>query len=156
VKFVFPAIFAVPILAALAVSRLRLGSSLANNVAVEGDVDPGATQKRLLGFAVMMLLLIGLILVVAKQFPFPEDNYSATLRNGLSRAGFLVLFVAILLLLQRRGIPSRLQGLASLALLLLFWLDFLSHEPNQNPSVPRTVYAPALAKNRLGLEPQPV
>ena len=40
-------------------------------------------------------------------------------------------------------------------LLLLFWLDFFTHVPNQNPTVSPDVYTPGWAKTQLKMSPQP-
>jgi hypothetical protein len=48
-----------------------------------------------------------------------------------------------------------LRRLLPLLLLLIFWLDILTHEPNQNPTVPPSVYAPDLARTQLAMNPQP-
>jgi len=42
-----------------------------------------------------------------------------------------------------------------LLLLVIAWLDVLTHEPNQNPTVPPSVYELNLARANLKMDPQP-
>ena len=40
-------------------------------------------------------------------------------------------------------------------LLVLFWLDFVTHVPTQNPGAKPSVYAPGWARAQLKLSPEP-
>ncbi len=137
VKYVLLAVFIAPLLAAFALTRLE-------NL---------RKQTALLG--AMLLALIAVILFWAWRFPFPTDDVHATLFNGLSRAGFLVLTGGLLLIQMREARPG-LRRLAPLVLILVAWLDVLTHEPTQNPTVPPWVYQPDLSRTKLALQPQPV
>ena len=117
-------------------------------------------------FSGLLLALIAAILLWAWRYPFPPDNFSATFRNGLSRAGFLIAAAVALLALRQvcaysercsGWTPplSRLQPFLPLLLLLLFWLDVWTHEPQQNPTVPASIYTPGLARTKLAMQPQP-
>jgi len=83
----------------------------------------------------------------------PEDAWRATWQSGLSRAAFLVLaflFTSALLLSD-----GRRRILLGCFLLVLFWLDFATHAPTQNPGVKSSVYAPGWARAQLNLKPEP-
>jgi hypothetical protein len=83
----------------------------------------------------------------------PDDAWLFTWQSGVSRAAFLVLiFLSTAALL---GSSGRRQGLLGCLLLLLFWLDFITHAPTQNPGVKTSVYAPGWAGTELKLNPQP-
>ncbi len=144
VKFVTFVVFAVPLLAAYGiVSWQRAPVSNEKNI-----------ERRLIVISGCLLVLIAGILAWAKFFPLAYDEFPATLRNGFSRAGFLVA-TTVLLLVWRRNSRPKFQAIMSLALLALFWLDVLTHEPVQNPSVPTWVYQPGLARAKLAMNPQP-
>ncbi len=156
VKFVTVVVFAAPLLAAFGLARLL-------------TLEPGRrrkSRKRLILLAGVLLALIAGILVWAWRFPLQSDDVPATVRNGLSRAGFLAAAVAVLLALQRAGAEAatrkpgfrqldRLGPFIPVLLLLVLWLDVRTHEPQQNPSVPPWIYAPGLARAKLAMNPQP-
>jgi len=144
IKFVLMIGFAAPLLAGLAFARLRRPPG-------EGKPAQG-TRVVLLGG--MLLALIAAILLWAWRFPFPADDFPATLYNGLTRAALLVAVVILLAAAARATKPATYQIL-SLVLLAVFWLDVLTHEPPQNPTVPLWVYGPDLARTKLAMKPQP-
>ncbi|MGA2854260.1 MAG: hypothetical protein ABSE90_09055, partial [Verrucomicrobiota bacterium] len=174
--FVLLAAFLTPLLAAFGLARIQ------DNVEC-GDASPLSkaptcrrTPKlfnRLLFIGFILLALIGGNLFWAWRFPMPGDDVHATLLNGLSRAGFL-LMTGTLLLYIKPGAPASLpaggiaQILASkmpalpelrrmtpLLLLAIAWLDVLTHEPTQNPTTPPNIFEPNLARTRLAMNPQP-
>jgi hypothetical protein len=169
VKFVTMVVFISPLLAGFALAHLqRLKNS-----------GRSGANRRLLLLGAMLLALIGGILIWAWRWPFPTDDFPATLRNGLGRAGFLAASVAVLVLcssrreeapsfhsalrtphsaLSRASSRRLLQSLARvlpLLLLLVLWLDVWTHEPAQNPGVEPMVYTPDLARAKLAMKPQP-
>jgi hypothetical protein len=147
VKFITLAIFAVPPLAAYALERMQVRPA-----------DTKGLRQRMILFAVIMLAMIAGILVCARLYPFPPDDFSLTLRNGLERVGFLLSEVGLLIILQRSN-EQTLQRLLPLAFLVVLWFDVLRHEPNQNPTVSPSVYEPGLVRTRLETLdkiPQPV
>ena len=144
VKFVTVLIFAVPLLAAYGAAAWQKGTGLAAK-AVEG---------RLIFVTGILLMLIAGILLWAQLFPFPMDQFPATLRNGIGRAVFLS-GTAILLWVWRRIPQPKLQRVLALALLAVCWLDVLTHEPMQNPTAPSWIYQPGLAREKLAMKPQP-
>jgi hypothetical protein len=93
------------------------------------------------GCAIMLLLLI--VGIVTVETSTPQAVWSATFHNGLARSFFLVLTLILLLLALCR--PSRYQHVFGWLLLGVFWMDLLTHAPNQNPTVNPVVYTSACA-----------
>jgi len=112
------------------------------------------SAQRLLWLGALLLLLIGGITAWTQLAPEPGDNPHAALCNGISRVGCLLLTGAVLFALTRELKSPRLR-FTPLLLILVAWLDVLTHEPRQNPTVPPGVYEPNLARNRLAMNPQP-
>ena len=139
VKFVILVLAVAPLLAAFGCAIL------AGNTRRLGRFEVAA--------ALLMLLLIGAIVALDWKSGLPEDAWCATWQSGLSRAAFLVLILlgtAALL-----GSAGRRRVLFGCLLLLLFWLDFVTHAPMQNPGVKTSVYAPGWARAELKLNPEP-
>src|SRR5208282_416025 len=115
--------------------------------------------SRLLAIGAILFALLAGILFWAWRFPFPTDDVHATLLNGLSRAFFLLVTGGLLLLLTPRSIVGdevtslklprtpecesetphvvsySFNGwcrLAPLLLIVVAWLDVLTHEQPQN------------------------
>jgi len=149
IKFVTVTVFAVPLLAGFGIDWLQ----------TQGP-DAG-TQKRLLWLAAGLVAVIAGALIFDGRFPQPGENPSGTMRNGLSRAVFLLGAVVLIWTLIRgaqRPVFSRLSTgphVVPLLLLVLFWLDVWTHLPQQNPAVPPWVYAPEMAAKKLELDPKP-
>jgi hypothetical protein len=97
------------------------------------------------------LAVIVAILWCAWRFPFQWDDWPATLKNSLARSAWFTAFLGLLLALQTAG-KVNLRRLLQAALLLVTWLDFMTHAPCQNPTVPRMAFQPGL----LHLSPAPV
>jgi hypothetical protein len=136
IKYISAAVFAMPLLAAVAlVNRRHL-------------------QKQTMLLGVILLACLAAILFSAWRFPFPDDDVRATLLNGFSRAGFLFLTGGLLFVLMR-GTSHRLLRIAPFFLIVVAWLDVFTHEPAQNPTVPASVYEPNLARTKLAMQPQP-
>jgi hypothetical protein len=172
VKFVIFITFAAPVLASFAIARLQnLNSQEARGF-----------RRKVLTLGILMLGLIIAILIWAHHSPFPADDYSATLGNGIGRAFLLLLTTAVLLALQqcfcrtgkhgdedKQGAEpvstsantssprtfDRIEPFLPFVLLVLLWLDVWTHEPTQNPTVPHFIYAPGLARAKLAMQPQP-
>ncbi len=176
VKFVMVVVFAAPLLAAFALANcfrapasatartegILAGAPISDPARREDRKRAGpasgapaqATGKRLLWLGALLLLLIGGITAWTQLAPGPGNDTHAALRNGISRAGFLLLTGAVLFALTRER-ESRVLRFTPLVLILVAWLDVLTHEPRQNPTVPPGVYEPNLARNRLAMKPQP-
>jgi hypothetical protein len=136
IKYVAVAVFAAPLLAALALADFQ------------------KIQKRLLPLGGILFALVVAILFWTQCAPLPGSDRHAALLNGISRAVFLILTGAILFALTRRA-SSPLLRCAPLALILIAWLDVFTHEPAQNPTVPPWIYQPNLSRAKLALNPQP-
>ena len=139
VKFVILVLALAPLLAAFGLAALT------------GKTRPAGRFE--LVAALLMLLLVGVIVAWDAKTPLAEDAWRATWRSGLSRAGFLglaVLFAAGLL-----GAEGRRRILFGCLLMVLFWLDFVTHAPTQNPGANPSVYAPGWARAQLKLNPEP-
>jgi hypothetical protein len=105
------------------------------------------------GCALLLLLLTGAIVVLDWNTANHDEIWRATWQNALARAGgFIVIVFAGFRFLRASG---RVRTLLGALVLALFWLDFITHVPNQNPATSRLVYAPGWARAQLKLEPQP-
>ena len=151
VKFVTVMIFAVPLLAAIALARWR---SAEPSQKKPGSLGMPAQARVLLAPAILLVALIAVVLFWEWQFPLRLDKFPVVLLNGLTRAAFVAGLVAVLFVLQRE-LPANGQKIFSLLLLLVVWLDLWTHEPNQNPTVPVAVYAPDRMRQEQALEPAP-
>ena len=139
VKFVILILALAPLLAAFGFATLA------------GKTWP--TKRFEFGCALGLLLLIGMLVWLASRLPAAEGVWRATWQNGLARAAFLALVVVFTLAcLNSSGLRRVLLGCL---LLLVFWLDFVTHMPAQNPSAQRSVYSPGWASARLKFNPQP-
>jgi hypothetical protein len=105
------------------------------------------------GCALVLLLLIGIIVGLAARLPTTDGNWQATWRNGLARAGLLGLVLASTV--ASMGASGLRRGLFGCFLMLVFWLDFVTHMPTQNPGVQRSVYTPGWASAQLKFDPPP-
>jgi hypothetical protein len=179
IKYLAVAAFLAPLLAAFALARFAPLSSAKGEEGRGEEADGSKTQipspqpsprlggarektcspqyfqiSRLLAIGVILFALLAAILFWAWRFPFPTDDVHATLLNGLSRAFFLLLTGALLLVLMREPGPG-LRLIAPLLLVMVAWLDVFTHEPAQNPTAPPWIYDPGLSRTKLALQPQP-
>jgi hypothetical protein len=138
VKYLLLVAFIAPLLAAFSLARLR-EEHLKRPVAIVGAI---------------LLLLLALVVFWEWRYPLPYDEVHAAVLNGLSRAVFLILtgvFLCIFAQKSRLNFPRTV----SIVLILVAWLDVLTHEPAQNPTVSPNVYAPNLVRIKLSMDPQP-
>jgi hypothetical protein len=105
------------------------------------------------GSALVMLLLIGMLVWLASRLPAAEGVWRATWQNGLARAAFLALVLLFTIACLNSSGPRRV--LFGCFLLLVVWLDFVTHMPTQNPGAQRSVYSPGWASAHLKFNPQP-
>jgi len=99
-----------------------------------------------------MLALIGAILWAARRWPVADNSWSATAANGLWRVLFLVLTALALYLFARR--PSW-RSWTIVPLLAVCWMDVLTHEPWQNPTLAPSLYQPGLGAMKAQFNPVP-
>jgi Bacterial membrane protein YfhO len=144
VKFVLATTFLAPLLAAFGLAKLQTPDTQGQNM-----------SPRLVFIGAVLLALIAGILFWAWRFPMPGDNVHATLFNGLTRAAFLLLTGALLLVLLSQNRETAWRRFAPLLLLVVAWLDVLTHEPTQNPTASPSIYQLNLARIKLAMNPQP-
>lgn len=144
VKFVIPSILAVPLLAAFAISSLRADDATRTN----------SNRVRLaLLWAVLVFLIVGLVwfAYANPQYGPPYNDWSGTLRSGISRVLFLSAIIGVFVQLNRvvQPVPS---WLLQMGLVILVWLDVWTHVPDQNPRVSPAAYRPGISQ----LSPKPL
>ena len=111
-------------------------------------------RRRIVGLGFALLAIIGLLIWSAFRYPLQGASAGVAAQSGAIRAGFLIMILGgTVALRQIRRQP--LTTVAQFALLLLLWLDALTAGPRPNPSVPRWVYEPNLARKELHLDPAP-
>jgi hypothetical protein len=136
VKFTIIIAFAAPVLAAFALANVK------------------RIKKQLLLLGAILFALVVGIIFWTQHAPMLGDQPRASLLNGISRAEFLILTGAILLVLARKSSAGIFRA-APVALILIAWLDVFTHEPAQNPTVPPAVYAPGFLNQMHKLQPLP-
>jgi len=105
------------------------------------------------GVAALLFFLIAAVVACDWRSPIPADVWRATWHSGLSRTGFLCLILAILgLVFAPRCRRNRALGGV---LLVVFWLDLLTHTPNQNPSADPSIYAAGRVRAQQKSDPPP-
>lgn len=144
VKFVLATTFLAPLLAAFALARIQTPDDQKQNV-----------SRHLIFIGAILLALIAGILYWAWRFPMPGDNVHATLLNGLSRAAFLLLTGGLLLVLLVQNGQNAWRRFTPLLLVVVAWLDVMTHEPTQNPTASPGIYQLNLARTKLAMNPQP-
>lgn len=100
--------------------------------------DPQKTARTGLLCASTLLVLIGVILVMALKSK--ENEWLVVAENGVGRAALLAGIFFLLIQYPKSG--SRRQILVGLSMVMLFWADFLTHMPQQNPTASPLVYSP--------------
>ncbi|MEO8426403.1 MAG: hypothetical protein ABI651_04745, partial [Verrucomicrobiota bacterium] len=143
IKFVIPIVFSVPLLAAFTLQRLALAT-------------PEAVRGLWRGMAALglgLVALVGMILWISYQYPVAKGEWRATWPNGLARVFFLAVTLT-LLLGSVRLMTWKKHLLLRGTLLLVLWLDVLTHAPRQNPVVTRAVFERDLQPTRQ-LNPVP-
>ncbi|PYI84889.1 MAG: hypothetical protein DME26_12355, partial [Verrucomicrobia bacterium] len=141
IKFVVIAVFTIPLLAAFAVQ---------NYFSTEARKDFPRDARRI-GF-VFLGTILGL-LAFAYFYPAENESWKTTLWSGLSRLVFLAVILGAGYLAARTA-QLKPQLLLQTALLVLLWLDVVTHAPSQNPTAERSVYEPGLPSFQQ-LQPRP-
>jgi hypothetical protein len=142
VKCVLVALFALPLLAAEGIAHYEDWKPLS-----------ARSWRPELGCEGAILVLMGLILWVARGSAAGHLPWGQIAANGLGRAVFSLLIIAMIYLLATR--PAW-RGWCGLALVCVMWLDVLTHEPWQNPTAEPWVFQPGSAMARANFQPRPV
>jgi hypothetical protein len=95
----------------------------------------------------VIVLLIAGILVFDRMHPLPQDAWHLAWKSGATRVGFLL--VVGLLTIRLGNMAGRKRVLGALLLVLVTWLDLLTHTPNPNPTAPSAVLEPGWARQQL-------
>ncbi|MGH7941072.1 MAG: YfhO family protein [Limisphaerales bacterium] len=155
VKYLLLVTFTAPLLAAFSLARIQ------------------ELKRQIAGTGMLLLcLMIAVILWLSRSLPANAET-AAAIQDGLWRLGFLILTGIVLIVIARNcgwafeangngaGFRvARLRGkmavpLLFVVLIVIAWIDVLTHEPSQNPTVPPGVYQPGLARGYLAMQPQP-
>ena len=142
VKFIVLSVFALPLLAALALAnwQKRPGYSLEFE------------RRWLKGVWLVTVALIGLVIAWACREAAPGEKWPDTAWNGLVRIIFLSLTLACVLGLRRVLSPAGAL-LLRFALLGLLALDLFTHLPRLNPLVMVDAYRPEVGQRPWQLAP---
>jgi hypothetical protein len=153
IKFVMLTVALAPLLAAWGLAAiLQQSGSAAHSQYPPSSLGAPLRSLALRGSFFSAFLLLALIAAVlaygrtSGSMAWPE-----CFTSGLSRAGFLLLITAAFWLLCRKKVDSRatqLPTLAGVMLVLLCWLDLLTHVPSQNPTALPRVFAQGWARNQ--------
>jgi hypothetical protein len=144
IKFVILPTVLVPLLAAIFLARCPT---------VPPDDWPHQ-RRRIVGLGIALLAIIGVLIWSAFQYPLHGASAQVAAQSGAIRAGFLIMILGGIVALRQIS-RHPLDKLARFALLFLLWLDALTAGPRPNPSAPRWVYEPNLARKELRLAPAP-
>jgi hypothetical protein len=145
--FRFPVKF---VILTLGIAPLLAACGLAHYEKQPPEVRRGWRAEFILGTA--MLALIGVILWVARGWPVANSSWTAAAANGLGRVLFLGLMLLALCLFASR---PHWRSWSILVLLAVCWLDVLTHEPWQNPTVDPSLYQQGLAAMKAQFNPLP-
>jgi hypothetical protein len=130
IKSIYLTLFAMPLLAAFAIARLRTTD------------DERSHRRAVLGFSLVVSILIAVLLWIAWQFPFQNQRLPATTLNAGLRWVFLALAAGVLMAL-RKG-PQHWQPLLGCVLLASVWLDAKTLAPLPHPTISAQNFAPGL------------
>jgi hypothetical protein len=126
-KFVIPMAWAWPLVGAFGFAALfRAPESVRSRLRVMAFAGLGLTA------------LVAGIVLWARLTPFPAEDWSKTFMSGATRIALLIGTAASIVFLVRKQSGQHLWLLQSLALLLV-WTDYMSHMPQQNPTLDREV-----------------
>ncbi len=147
VKFVLLPVLLVPLLAAYAVKHLSTAPAK----------EAAEAQRTLLGITLSFLGLIALLLwfiTLIPANPFPYNQWDIAWPSAWSRALFLGLTGAMLIV-SRRSNTVGTRNLIRVSVLVVCWIDILTHTPNQNPTVSPSVYETDLIRTQFKRSPVP-
>jgi hypothetical protein len=123
IKFVVVAVFALPLLAALALARWQ---------AADGN-ERGRLRRCWIRIGLILVAAAACVVVVARLHPVPDEQWLVTCRSGVTRAALLsAVLLGVIGLARTHGA----RGLwLRLGLLMALGVDSLTHMPRQNPVV---------------------
>jgi hypothetical protein len=136
VKYLLLVTFIAPLLAAHSLAKIQ------------------GKRKEITIVAACLLLLMAVVMFWISRSAMPNTDAHAAILEGAWRMSFLVL-TALVLFLIAQDFKAPFGRIATLLLVLLAWLDVLTHEPTQNPTVPPGVFQPGLVRTQLAMNPQP-
>jgi hypothetical protein len=143
VKFLLVPVFCAPVLAAFAV-REALTSNSERKLAL---------WRLTFGICVALVVFATSIVWLAHCDPASEEDWHVTFRSASTRVTFLLFEVGTLYAVCRAH-TARFRPWLSLTFLFLLCLDLLTHCPNQNPTVIRSIYGPEI-RPATQLHPKP-
>ncbi len=126
----------------------QIPTAPASRLRGSGQLAPGALE-----WGAALVLLLAILFIVLIDRDWANEVWRMTLKNGLLRAIFLILIFFLLRLLSRTTGRNRL--LSGCLLLVLFWLDFRTHVPAQNPTASPEIYKPGWAATHIAWDPRP-
>jgi hypothetical protein len=138
VKYLLLVTFAAPLLAAFSLARMQEQNIQKQTVIVGGA----------------LVLLFAAVLVWLGNIPFAPEDMHVVMRSGFSRVVFLLVTGVILILLAKPS-AAKIGCVASIILIFVAWLDILTHEPRQNPTVSPDAYQLNLVRQNAAMNPQP-
>ncbi len=144
IKFVILPAVLVPLLAAIFVARC---------LAVPQS-DWRRRRSFVFALGAVLVAAIAALVWFAYQHPLRGTSAQVAAQSGASRVVFLIAILTGVVALCEIRRPSW-QKLVRFGLLLLFWLDAMTVGPRPNPTTPRWVYEPNLARQELHLAPPP-
>jgi hypothetical protein len=141
IKFVILTMLALPVLAAFAVGGYERPATGA-----------GGNGRLELVCAGGMVVLVAGIVGLSRGYLWSVKYWVPTAINAGCRVFFLALILGILYWFATRPAGRARSGLM---LMVVFWLDVLTHAPWQNPTVDPSVYQPGLPMAKVKLDPAP-
>lgn len=144
IKFAYLAMFVIPLLAAFAVQRHFLLSTI--------ERERERTRWMYAGAGVVILAAV--ILAAGREHPMPYDRWSVTFENTLLRLAFLA-GVGGLVGWTAFHADAKTARLACAGTLLLMGLDALTHLPKLNPTADSAIMAAGAMRAHLALKPPP-
>ena len=144
VKFVILSSFALPLLGAFAVARFCRPSP--------PPVRPAIFPALFLWLAFAIIMATALF--HAHAHPLRFEDWTVYFKNGVSRFAFLTAILVVAVFVSRGASRPVLRSL-QIGLLVLVWLDGLTHAPRLHPTVRPDVFQPGLIGAQLNPRPRP-
>lgn len=146
VKFALFSMMTVPFFAAEAIRILTANISISEKAADSTNVKNSSKfseYKQLLWITVVAFVTCVLILIDNALYPLERDNLQFTAINALERCALTIGIIVCIYALLKNYQP---RWFYQFAIPILLFLDLLTHNPIQNPSVQPWVYEPNLTR----------